>query len=98
MYHSSWIVFLAAPLAVFSSPLIAERQTVGSIHDAFVKKGKLYVGVATDQNRFSVSQNADIIKNYFGQVTPENSMKWDSIECKFTYAIRYSMLWLTYMA
>lgn len=27
-----------------------------------------------------VSQNANIVKSYFGQVTPENSMKWDSIE------------------
>ncbi|KAH8594672.1 glycosyl hydrolase family 10-domain-containing protein [Bisporella sp. PMI_857] len=71
---------LTVPLAVVGSPIIAERQTVGSIDAAFKAKGKKYVGVATDQGRFSVSQNAQIINDYMGQVTPENSMKWDTIE------------------
>ena len=88
MYPSSLLLLIAVPLMVVGSPIIAERQTVGSIDAAFKAKGKKYVGVATDQGRFSVSQNAAIIKNYMGQVTPENSMKWDAIECEFSYSSR----------
>jgi len=34
--------------------------------------GKKYIGVATDQGRLSVTENAQIIIDNFGQVTPEN--------------------------
>jgi len=80
MHYSTILALLAAPLAVTCSPIIAERQTTPSIDALFKAKGKKYVGTATDQGRFSVTGNADIIKNYLGQVTPENSMKWDAIE------------------
>ncbi|KAF2128175.1 glycoside hydrolase family 10 protein [Dothidotthia symphoricarpi CBS 119687] len=42
--------------------------------------GKKYFGVATDRGRLAAGDNAQIIKNNFGQVTPENSMKWDATE------------------
>ncbi|KAF2200649.1 hypothetical protein GQ43DRAFT_373303 [Delitschia confertaspora ATCC 74209] len=42
--------------------------------------GKKYIGVATDQRALTSGQNAEIIKANFGQVTPENSMKWDTVE------------------
>ncbi|KAL6705988.1 hypothetical protein ACN47E_006267 [Coniothyrium glycines] len=51
-----------------------------SIDAAFKAHGKKYIGVATDKGRFSVAENAQIIKDNFGQVTPENSMKWDATE------------------
>jgi len=86
MHHSSILALLAAPLAVFSSPIV-ERQTIASVDALFKAKGKKYFGVATDQNRFSVTQNADIIKNYMGQVTPENSMKWDTTEGKTSFTM-----------
>ncbi|KAK6950579.1 Endo-1,4-beta-xylanase 2 [Daldinia eschscholtzii] len=51
-----------------------------SIDELFKAKGKLYFGTAADSGTFSKPQNAAIIKKDFGQVTPENSMKWDAIE------------------
>lgn len=45
-----------------------------------IAKGKLYFGTATDQNRLSTGKSAAVIQQDFGQVTPENSMKWDATE------------------
>ncbi|KAK2811127.1 hypothetical protein FQN50_002463 [Emmonsiellopsis sp. PD_5] len=66
------------PLA--SALAIGERQAAVSVHEEFKKHGKLYFGVATDQNRLTANKNAAIIRANFGQVTPENSMKWESTE------------------
>jgi endo-1,4-beta-xylanase len=49
------------------------------LHDLIVARGKQYFGVATDRNRLIANTNAVIIQENFGQVTPENSMKWRSI-------------------
>lgn len=46
----------------------------------FKTHGKQYFGTAVDQNTLSVSQVATIVRTHFGQLTPENSMKWDSTE------------------
>ncbi|KIO33685.1 glycoside hydrolase family 10 protein [Tulasnella calospora MUT 4182] len=39
-----------------------------------------YFGTAADQGTLSVSQVSNIVRANFGQLTPENSMKWDSTE------------------
>lgn len=47
---------------------------VCSIDEKWKARGanKKFIGVATDQGLLGRTQNADIIKKYFGQVTPEN--------------------------
>ncbi|KAK7728560.1 hypothetical protein SLS57_002449 [Botryosphaeria dothidea] len=58
----------------------APPAATGGLDARFKSHGKKYYGVATDQGRLTTGQNAAIIQADFGQVTPENSMKWDSIE------------------
>jgi endo-1,4-beta-xylanase len=75
-------LLLLAPLAVLAAPAsdVAERQAATSVNTLIKAKGKLYFGTCTDQNRLSTGSSAAVIKADFGQVTPENSMKWDQIE------------------
>ncbi|KAJ7022349.1 glycoside hydrolase superfamily [Mycena alexandri] len=72
-------VLLAVALAV-SGATVERRQAATSIDTLFKKHGKVFFGIAADQNRLSVSQDAAISVANFGGVTPENSMKWDTIE------------------
>ncbi|KAF3914351.1 Exoglucanase [Arthrobotrys entomopaga] len=43
-------------------------------------KGKKYVGFCADSGTFNNAQTANILKTEAGQLTPENSMKWDATE------------------
>jgi endo-1,4-beta-xylanase len=63
---------LAFPQSTFSAP--------ASIDAKYKARGKKYFGVCADKLRLSEGNNAAIVKADFGQVTPENSMKWDSVE------------------
>ncbi|KAF3927856.1 Exoglucanase [Dactylellina cionopaga] len=54
---------------------------VGTGLDAVIKsKGKKYVGFCADPGTLNNAQNTAILKSEGGQLTPENSMKWESIE------------------
>lgn len=75
-------LLLLAPLAALAAPScsINSRQAGTSIDKLFKAKGKLYIGTAADQGTLSSGKSAEVIKANFGQVTPENSMKWDALE------------------
>jgi len=76
------LFLLTAPLAALAAPAgeIEERQASDKSIDALFKaKGKLYFGTCTDQ-RLLQGKSAAVIEQHFGQVTPENSMKWQSTE------------------
>ncbi|KAK5944210.1 hypothetical protein PMZ80_003491 [Knufia obscura] len=88
MHYSLLLAAVTAPLATAlpwvknppSSSLNARQAASGSVDELFKSKGKTYFGTATDEHLFSTAQDAAIIQADFGQLTPENSMKWDSLE------------------
>jgi endo-1,4-beta-xylanase len=63
---------LALPQSTFNAP--------ASIDAKYKALGKKYFGVCADKPRLTTGNNAAIVIADFGQVTPENSMKWDSTE------------------
>jgi endo-1,4-beta-xylanase len=64
-----------------SSPSTPTGGSGGSgLHDKFKAKGKPYFGTEMDHYHLNNNPLTTIVKNSFGQVTPENSMKWDAIE------------------
>jgi len=52
----------------------------GELHDKFVAKGKLFFGTEIDHYHLNNQPLLNVVKNSFGQITHENSMKWDAIE------------------
>ncbi|KAK7422692.1 hypothetical protein QQX98_001480 [Neonectria punicea] len=72
------VAVLAASL-VGAAPC-SKRQATTSINDLFVSRGKLYYGTISDATLLNDATNAAVIKANFGQLTAENSMKWDATE------------------
>lgn len=66
-------------LASLASASVLPRQST-SLNDAFVAAGKEYFGTCSDQALLQNSQNEAIIRSQFGAITPENSMKWQSLQ------------------
>ncbi|KAK8058083.1 glycoside hydrolase superfamily [Apiospora phragmitis] len=57
------------------------KAPAGSGIDALFKaKGKQYFGTSADSGSLSISQLEKLVESDFGELTPENSMKWDAIE------------------
>lgn len=57
----------------------------GGLNDKFKAKGKIYYGTEIDHYHLNNAPLTTIVKNSFGQVTPENSMKWDATERKYLF-------------
>lgn len=54
----------------------------GGLHEKFKAKGKIYFGTEIDHYHLNNAPLMTIAKNSFGQITHENSLKWDATECE----------------
>ena len=63
-----------------ASGLTGESTDAKGLNALFVGKGKQYFGTCADPGTLGSSETVDIINADFGQITPENSMKWDALE------------------
>lgn len=79
MRYSTALFALSSALLAQAAPTSIDA-TPASIDAAFKAKGKKYFGTCTDEGELSSGGSAAVIQADFGQVTPENSMKWDTIE------------------
>lgn len=77
----SFALFSLALIHAVSGLTIKERQAEVSLDELVEAKGKEYFGTCADEGTLSNEKNAAIIPANFGQVTPENSMKWESLQC-----------------
>ncbi|KAK0205917.1 glycoside hydrolase family 10 and carbohydrate-binding module family 1 protein [Desarmillaria ectypa] len=60
---------------------ISRSVAAGSgLNGKFVAKGKHFWGSCADQGTINIAANSALLVSDFGQVTPENSMKWDATE------------------
>ncbi|MDF6042177.1 endo-1,4-beta-xylanase [Streptomyces sp. JH14] len=67
----------AVVASLAGTPAVAAEQ--GSLHDLAVAHGK-YFGSATDNPELPDAAYAATLGSEFGQITPGNSMKWDTTE------------------
>ncbi|KAE8443561.1 hypothetical protein EG329_001723 [Mollisiaceae sp. DMI_Dod_QoI] len=80
-----------------SNGLERRARSEKSIDAIFKGLGKLYFGTCADQGSLGHADNAAVIQADFGQLTPENSGKWDTTEAsqgKFNFnGLDYLVSW-----
>ncbi|KAM0720188.1 hypothetical protein Q7P37_004324 [Cladosporium fusiforme] len=92
MLNISTVALLSlAAGSTLAAPGRVRRQTEGGLNTAAKAFGKLYFGSATDNGELTDTEYKAILSdsNEFGQITPGNAMKWDTIESSrgnFNYA------------
>ncbi|KAK5738760.1 hypothetical protein LTR17_005695 [Elasticomyces elasticus] len=92
MHYFTLVTLLSASAAFAASVDLVERASTTNLDAAFKAHGKKYrpVPIAlADPGTLSNSANTAILKADFGQLSPENSMKWDATEStrgKFTFS------------
>lgn len=69
-------------LAILAGTALAstKRQETPSLHALFTAAGKDYFGAIADTGTLQDTQNTAVIQANFGQLTHENSLKWESVE------------------
>lgn len=72
--------FTLSLLATTALAAQTKRQAEASLHELFAARGKEYLGNIADQQLLSNETNAAIITANFGQLTHENSLKWEAVE------------------
>lgn len=74
------VAFTSLPFLSAATPYRTRRGAIVSLNQAIKAKGKLYFGTATENARLEDPSDAGIVKADFGQITPEYTMKWSTIE------------------
>jgi len=72
-------VLSIASAAAIPDALIEERAAQ-TVDQGFKAKGKKYWGTASDINTLNQGNIGSVARTHFGQITPENSMKFDATE------------------
>ncbi|KAF8912668.1 family 10 xylanase [Mucidula mucida] len=82
VYKARYVYLAAFFCGSFAAPsaVTPRADALDGLNAKFVAKEKNFWGSCADSNTLSISQNVAILQSEFGQVTPENSMKWDATE------------------
>jgi endo-1,4-beta-xylanase len=82
MWNVNIVVLSSLVAGSLAQPFHTRRQTQRGLNSAAKAYGKLYFGSATDKGELTDTEYTTILSdsNEFGQITPGNSMKWDTIE------------------
>ena len=82
MWKSSIALLSLVTSGTIATPSNTRRQAEQGLNTAAKAFGKLYFGTATDNNEITDSEYLPILSDTseFGQITPGNALKWDTIE------------------
>lgn len=80
MYKLLAFVSVTLALQQATAAVVEPRENANGLDAKFKAKGKKYWGSAADPNTLAISANVNLLREDFGQVTPENSMKWDATQ------------------